>query len=57
MAKTMSDIEKKIDSLDETEEAPKGGRWKFWVVTPLALATVACCAFLAVRRWLGNSEN
>ena len=57
MAKTLADIEKKIDILDETEEVQTGRGWKFWVITPLALATVACGAFLAVRRWFGNSEN
>ncbi|HVB72144.1 MAG TPA: hypothetical protein VNE38_01180 [Ktedonobacteraceae bacterium] len=57
MAKTIADIEKKIDILDETEEAPKGRGWKFWVIAPIVLATVAGGAFLVVRRWLGSSEN
>ena len=57
MAKTLADIEKKIDIPDETEEVHKGRGWKFWVITPLVLATVACSAFLVVRRWFGNSEN
>ena len=57
MAKTLADVEKKIDILDETEVAQKGRGWKFWAITPLVLATVACGAFLMVRRWFGNSEN
>lgn len=57
MAKTLADVEKKIDILDETEESPKGRGWKFWVITPLALATVAGCAFLMVRRWFSSDEN
>ena len=57
MAKTVADVEKKINILDETEEVQTGRGWKFWVVTPLVLATVACGAFLVVRRWFGGSEN
>lgn len=57
MAKTLADIEKKIDILDETEEVHKGRGWKLWVIAPLVLVTVACSAFLVVRRWFGNSEN
>ncbi len=57
MAKTLADIEKKIDILDETEEVHKGRGWKFWVIAPLVLAVMGCGAFLVVRRWFGNSEN
>jgi hypothetical protein len=57
VAKTLADVEKKINILDETDEVHKGRGWKFWVITPLVLATVACGAFLVVRRWFGNSEN
>jgi len=35
----------------------KGRNWKWWVITPLALATVACGAFLVVRRRFGNSDH
>jgi hypothetical protein len=57
VAKTVADVEKKIDLLDETEEAQKGRSWKFWVITPLVLATVACGAFLVVRRRFSKSEH
>jgi hypothetical protein len=57
MAKTLADIKEKIDILDETEEVHKGRGWKFWVIAPVVLATVACGAFLVVRRWFGGSEN
>ena len=57
MAKTIADVQKKIDILDETEGAQKGRGWKFWVITPLVLGTVACGAFLVVRHWFGGSEN
>jgi hypothetical protein len=57
VAKTLADVEKKIELLEETEEVQKGRGWIFWVISPLVLATVACGAFLAVRRWFGNSEN
>jgi len=57
VAKTLADIEKTIGVLDETGEAHKGGAWKFWVIIPLALATVAGCAFLVVRRIFGSSEG
>ena len=57
MAKTLADIEKTIGVLDETGEAHKGRAWKFWVITPLVLATVAGCAFLVVRRIFGSSEG
>ena len=57
MAKTVADIEKKIDILDETEEVHTGRGWKFWVIAPLVLATVACGAFLVVRRKFGSSES
>jgi len=57
VAKTLADIEEKIDILDETEEVHKGRGWKFWVIAPLVLVTVACSAFLVVRRRFLNSEN
>ena len=57
MAKTLADIEKKIDLLDETEETHEGRGWKIWVIAPLVLAAVACSAFFVVRRFFGNSEN
>ena len=57
MAKTVADIEKKLGIMDETEEVHKGLSWKFWVFAPLALAAVACCAFLVVRRRLGESKH
>jgi hypothetical protein len=57
VAKTLADIEKTIGILDETGEAHKGGAWKFWVIIPLVLATVAGCAFLVVRRIFGSSEG
>ena len=57
MAKTLADIKEKIDILDETEEVRKGRGWKFWVIAPLALVTVACGAFLVVRRRFSGSEN
>jgi len=57
VAKTVADVEKKIELLDETEEVQKGRSWKWWVITPLALATVACGAFLVVRRRFGNSDH
>ncbi|HEY6541285.1 MAG TPA: hypothetical protein VIZ18_10120 [Ktedonobacteraceae bacterium] len=57
MAKTVVDVEKKIDLLEETEEVQKGRGWKLWVITPLVLATVACGAFLVVRRWFSNSAQ
>ncbi|MGH2498203.1 MAG: hypothetical protein ACRDIV_26190 [Ktedonobacteraceae bacterium] len=56
MAKTVADIEKKIDLLDETEEVRAGRGWKFWVIAPLVLATVACGAFLVVRRRFSSSK-
>lgn len=57
MAKTVADVEKKIGILDETEETPKGRSWKWWVIAPLALVTVACGAFLVVRRRFGQNEQ
>lgn len=57
MAKTLADIEKKIDILDETEEVHAGRGWKFWVIAPVVLAMLGGGAFLVVRRWFGNSEN
>ena len=57
MAKTLADVEKKIDILDETGEVHSGRGWKFWVIAPLVLATVAGGAFLAVRRLFGSSES
>ena len=57
MAKTVADVEKKIELLDETEEVQKGRGWKWWVIAPLALVTVACGAFLVVRRRFGSSEQ
>lgn len=57
MAKTLADVEEKIDLLEETEEANKGRNWKLWVITPLVLATVACGAFLVVRRRFNKSEQ
>lgn len=57
MAKTMADIEKKIDILDETEEVHTGRGWKFWVIAPIVLAVLGSSAFLVVRRLFGNSEN
>ncbi|HYT27843.1 MAG TPA: hypothetical protein VEL72_02400 [Ktedonobacteraceae bacterium] len=57
MAKTVADIEKKIGIMDETEEAHKGLDRKFWVFAPLALVTIAGCAFLVVRRRLGEHKH
>lgn len=57
MAKTLADVEKKIDILDETEEIHKGRGWKFWIIAPLVLAVMGGGTFLVVRRLLGNSEN
>jgi hypothetical protein len=57
VAKTLADVEKKIGILDETAEVRKGLSWKFWVISPLVLATVAGGAFLVVRRLSGSSEN
>lgn len=57
MAKTVADVEKKIDLLDETETVQNGRSRKWWIIAPLALATVACGAFLVVRRRFNSSEN
>ena len=57
MAKTVADVDKKIEILDETEEVQKGRSWKLWVISPLVLATVACGAFLVVRRRFSNSAQ
>ena len=57
MAKTVADVEKKIELLNGTEEIQKGRGWIFWAVIPPVLATVAGVAFLVVRRRFGNSEN
>lgn len=57
MAKTVADVEKKIDLLDETEEVQNGRSRKWWVIAPLALVTVACGAFLVVRRRFSSSEQ
>jgi hypothetical protein len=57
VAKTLTDIEKEIDILDETEEVHKGRGWKFWVIAPLVLAVMGCGGFLVVRRWFSGSEN
>ena len=57
MAKTVADVEKKIDLLDETEEMQKGRSWKWLIITPVVLATVACGAFLVVRQRFGKSEQ
>ena len=57
MAKTVADVKEKIDLLEETEEAQKGRNWKWWVITPLALAGLACGAFLVVRRRFNKSEQ
>ncbi|HEU0003089.1 MAG TPA: hypothetical protein VFQ36_19415 [Ktedonobacteraceae bacterium] len=57
MAKTLADVEKKIDILDETEEVHTGRGWKFWVIAPLVLTVVGGGAFLAVRRLFGSSES
>jgi hypothetical protein len=57
MTKTVADIEKKIGIMDETEEAHKGLDRKFWVFAPLALTAVVCCAFLVVRRRLGENKH
>ncbi len=57
MAKTVADIEKKIGIMDETEEAHKGLDRKFWVFAPLALVTIVGCAFLVVRRRLGEHKD
>jgi len=57
VAKTLTDVEKKIEILDETEEIHSRRGWKFWVSIPLVLAIVTGSAYLAVRRWFGHSEN
>ena len=57
MAKTVADVKEKIELLDGTEGMQKGRNWKWWVIAPLALVTVACGAFLVVRRRFGNSDQ
>ena len=57
MAKTATDVEKKIELLDGTEEMHRGRGWIFWAIIPLALAAVAGGAFLVVRRRFGNSAH
>lgn len=57
MAKTLADVEKKIDILDETEAVHTGRGWKFWVIAPLVLAVVGGGAFLVVRHLFGSSES
>ena len=57
MAKTVADVEKKIELLDETEEMQKGRGRIWWVIAPLALVTVACGAFLVVRRRFRSSAQ
>jgi hypothetical protein len=57
MAKTLADIEKKIDILDEIEGVHTGRGWKFWVIAPVVLAALGGGVFLVVRRWFGNSGN
>lgn len=57
MAKTVADVKEKIELLDGTEETQKGRNWKWWIIAPLALVTVACGAFLVVRRRFGNSDQ
>ena len=57
MAKTVADVKEKIELLDETEEVQKGRGWMWWVIAPLALVTVACGAFLVVRRRFGNCDQ
>lgn len=57
MTKTVADIEKKTEILDETEKTYKGLGWKLWVFPPLALVTIAGCAFLVVRRRFAENSH
>lgn len=53
MTNLMADVEKKLNTanlVDEIEAASKKRGWQFWLLVPLAVATIAGCAFLVVRR-------
>ena len=57
MAKTLADMEKKTGIVDGTEEDHKGLGWRLWLFAPLALAAIAGCAFLVVRRRFGEDKH
>jgi hypothetical protein len=53
MTNLMADVEKKLNTanlVDEIEAASRKRGWQFWLLVPLAVATIAGCAFLVVRR-------
>ncbi len=59
MPKTLSDVElETMEIIGEVEETTKKG-WglKFWLVVPVALATVATASYFIVRRVFGASEK
>lgn len=53
MTNMMADVEKKLNTanlVDEIEAVSKKRGLRFWLLVPLAVATIAGCTFLAVRR-------
>lgn len=58
MAKTLVDVEKKVEVLDGTyqETTKKGWGWKLWLLIPLPVAAVAGCAYFIVRRFVGAEK-
>ena len=59
MPKTLSDVElETMEIIGEAEETTKKG-WglKFWLLVPVALATVGTASYFIVRRIFGSSEK
>jgi len=59
MPKTLSEVElETMEIIDEIEGTTKRGKglW-FWLLVPVALATVATASYFIVRRVFGASEK
>ncbi|HZS75488.1 MAG TPA: hypothetical protein VFA41_02655 [Ktedonobacteraceae bacterium] len=52
MATTLA--EKKVEIVNDVEEATKGSR-KWWLIVPVAVLAVAGGAFLVVRRFISSN--
>ena len=53
MANTQADVGKKLNTanlVNEIEGVSKQRSWKLWLLAPVALLTIAGCAFFVVRR-------
>lgn len=59
MPKTLSEVElETMEIIDEIEGTTKKGKGlRFWLLVPVALATVATACYFIVRRVFGGSEK